>query len=210
MSPSNYYKESERYDDPETVTIFDEEKRSLDCYIENSVEFNGQIYYLLLPKDSPVVIMAENNDDTENGDDDEVEETYIVEDGKELETIFPDAKAVLAELELTLKNTAYSLTVSGELPPIEEDNVITLELDDEEEDDDYDDDEDDDEDEVDTEELQFLASFYHYEQKYNVCTPLTPLLFVARPNAKGKLELLAPDDELLPQILDELLFDEME
>jgi hypothetical protein len=207
MSPSNYYKESEQYDDEDIVTIFDEEKRSLDCYIENSTEFNGEIYYLLLPIDAPVVIMADSEEEDYEGDEDEVGETYIVEDGKELEEIFPDAKAVLAELELTLKNTAFSLTVGGELPPVEEENLIILELGDDE--DDYEGNNGDEE-ETDTEELQFLASFYHYEQKYNICTPLTPLLFVARPNAKGKLELLHQDDELFPQILDELLFDEME
>lgn len=206
---ANYYKESEQYDDEDIVTIFDDKKRSLDCYIENSTEFNGEIYYLLLPIDAPVVIMADNeeeSDDEDDYDEDEVEETYIVDDEKEIEEIFPDAKAVLAELELTLKHTAYSLTVSGDLPPVEEENLIILELGDDE---DYNDNNGD-EDEVDTEELQFLASFYHYEQKYNICTPLTPLLFVARPNLKGNLEVLGQDDELLPQILDELLFDEMD
>ena len=36
--------ESGSYDDTEIVTIYDDEGRSLDCYIENEIEYTNIIY----------------------------------------------------------------------------------------------------------------------------------------------------------------------
>ena len=91
----------------------------------------------------------------EEDEDRDVLEGVMLEDGEEIEIIFADAKAVLAEQNLTLKHTAYTLTATGELPPIEEDQVLTLNLDEEES-------------QLEPEELQFLASFYHAKQKYSI------------------------------------------
>lgn len=193
MSSSPYTEVNEQYDDEDIVTLYDETGRSLDCYIENSLELDDSTYYLLLPVDTPVVILVEDDEDEEE----EVGETLMIEESSQLGEIFLDAKAVLAELELSLKNTAYTLTVSGELPPLEDDNIISLEL-------------DEDDDKIEAEELQFLASFYHLEQKYNICTPLAPILFVAHSDRYGKLEMLSPEDEELHSILEELLFDELD
>ena len=190
MSPSQFSEESEQYDS-EIVTLFDEAGRSLDCYIENSLDTEDSNYLLLMPVDSPVVILAWDEED----DDDS--EAVLIEDREELDWLFADAKAVLAELDLFLKPTAFTLTISGELPPLEEENILTLELDEIDK-------------QLEAEELQFLASFYHKEQKYGVYTSLDPLLFVARSNSFGKLELLSPEDEQLQTILEELLFDELE
>lgn len=174
-------------DDEEKVTLTDEEGRILDCYVENSLESEDSTYLLLMPVDTPVVILAWDDEKEEESSD-----AILIEDSAELEQIFADAKAVLAELELTLKNTAYTLTASGELPPIEDDEVITLEIESEEE------------------ELQFLASFYSEDQKYSIYTPLSPLLFLAKYNEKGDLELVSPDDGQMQPILEELLFEELE
>ncbi|MGF1480095.1 MAG: DUF3727 domain-containing protein [Cyanophyceae cyanobacterium] len=182
---------SEEYEyDSEIVTLFDDEGRSLDCYIENSLDTDDATYLLLLPIDSPVVILAWE-------DEEEKSETIMIEDRDEIQRIFPDAKAVLAEQELTLKPTAFTLTASGELPPLEDEHILTLELDEGDA-------------QLDTEELQYLASFYHQEQKYALYTPLAPLIFVARSNESGKLELLSPDEQQVEQILEELLFEELE
>ena len=190
MSSSEFSDESEQYDS-EIVTLFDEAGRSLDCYIENSLETEESTYLLLLPIDSPVVILAWDDEDEEES------EAVMIEDSEEIEQVFADAKAVLAELDLILKHTAFTLTMSGELPPLEEDSILTLELEEEGS-------------QLEAEELQFLASFYHQEQKYSIYTPLAPLIFVARSNAFGKLELLSPEEQQLQVILEELLFDELE
>ena len=184
-------------EDIDSVTLTDEEGRSLDCYIENAMEGDDGTYLLLMPVDIPVVILGWDQDIEEDEDSDEITNAELVEDPEEIEEIFADAKAVLAELDLTLKFTAFTLTVVGELPPIEDDGILTLELEAEGP-------------ALDSEELQFLKDFYHKNQKYSIYTPLSPLLFLAKYNLLGKVELISPDDEKMQDILEELLFDEME
>ncbi|NES80184.1 MAG: DUF3727 domain-containing protein [Moorea sp. SIO2B7] len=190
MSSSQFPQESGQ-SNLEIVTLIDEAGRSLDCYIENSLESEDSSYLLLLPISSPVVIIACDEED-------EDEEAVIVEDSSDLEQVFDDAKAVLAELDLILENTAFTLTVRGELPPIDYEEVLTLEL------------EQEDGQIEEEEELQFLASFYHLEQKYSIYTPIAPLLFVAQNKGKGQLELLSPEDPQLEPILEDLLLNELE
>jgi Protein of unknown function (DUF3727)/Protein of unknown function (DUF1292) len=190
MSSSKFSEENESYS-TETVTLTDEDGRSLECYIENSIEVEDITYVLLMPVDSPVVVIALENED------EDVSEAILIEDQDEIDEIFADAKAVLAELELTLKNTAYTLTISGELPPVEEDKVLTLEIDEEDS-------------QTESEELQYLASFYHGSQYYKIYTPLTPLLFLAKYNSVGELKLVSPEDSQMQPILEELLFEELD
>ena len=189
---SQFYSESGSYDDTEIVTIYDDEERSLDCYIENEIEYTNQVYVLLIPVNLAIIILKEANLDhldIQEG------ETIIVEDTQEIENIFDDAKAVLGELNLYLKHTGFMLTASGELPPLEEDNIITLEV-------------EEDISDIEPDELQFLASFYSSQQKYNLCTPLSPFLFIGERNQKGRIEIFHDNDERFPLILEELLFDD--
>lgn len=175
-----------------SVTVTDEFGRSLACYIEHSFELNNENYVLLLPVDTPVEIFAWAEDEDE-------EEPIPLEDPDEIDEIFETAKAVLEEQNLTLKRTAVTLTVSGELPEIEDDQ------------------EEPEDDEEDYEELQLLASFYHEEQEYAIYTPLDPFFILARLDENGKPQLLS-DEELeklepmLPSLegmLEEHLFNEM-
>ena len=189
---SQFYSESGSYDDTEIITIYDDEGRSLDCYIENEIEYTNTIYVLLMPVDLAIIILKEqalDHQDLEEG------ETIIVEDSEEINNIFDDAKAVLGELNLFLKHTGFMLSASGELPPLEEDNIISLELEDEDT-------------EVDADELQFLASFYSSSQKYNLCTPLSPILFIGERDQKGKIHIFQEDDARFGLILEELMFDD--
>ena len=103
---------------------------------------------------------------------------------------------MLAELDLVLKHTAFTLTVSGELPPLEEEDILTLELSEEEQD-------------LEQEEVQLLANFYHRQQKYSIYAPVAPLLFFAKYNKLRQLQLVYPEDEKLRTILEELLADEL-
>lgn len=173
------------------VTLTDATGRSLQCNIEHSLTVEGEEYLLLLPVESPVEIVAWDEEGEEA-------EATLVEDDAEIEKIFSTAQAVLSEQNLTLKHTAYALTVAGELPPVEEDDILTLEIEDEV-------------DELEPEQFQLLASFYHEEQEYAIYTPLDPLLFFAKLNRSGQPELLSPEEfKKVQPLLEEKLFDELD
>ena len=167
--------ETEMEDDAQTVSLIDEDGRSLLCYVERSLKVQGQEYALLLPVDAPIEIFAWAVDE------DEDEEMLMDIDEDELEDIFTTARAVLAEQDLILNRTALTLTASGELPEIEEDDIISLDI-------------EEGDGQPSLEQFQQLASFFYEEQEYVVCTPLDPLLFFARINAQGRPELLSPEE----------------
>lgn len=158
-----------------TMNLVDEEGRSLLCYVERSLTVKGTEYVLLLPVDAPIEIFAWAVDEES-----EDEEMLIDVDEDELEEIFSTARAVLAEQDLILNHTALTLTASGELPEVVEDDIITLDI------------------ESDTEpnyeQFQQLAAFYYEEQEYVICSPLDPLLFFAQLNAAGEPELVSLDE----------------
>ncbi|MEW6491259.1 MAG: DUF3727 domain-containing protein [Cyanobacteriota bacterium] len=175
------------------VTLKDEAGRSLSCYIEHSLEVEGHEYLLLLPVDSPVEIVA-----WDEGEEEDEADATLIEDDEEVDIIFSDAQAVLAEQNLTLKRTAYTLTVAGELPAVDEEELLTIEIEEENV-------------ELEPEQFQFLASFYHEEQEYGIYTPLDPLLFFAQKNEAGQPELLSPEEfKKVQPLLEELLFDQLE
>lgn len=195
MAESNMDREGAGMDedfDAPTVEVTDEDGRTIACYVEHSIELEGQEYVFLLPVDSPVEIFAWQ------GEDEDEEEAIPVEDEAEIDQIFAIARAVLQEQNLELKRTAVTLTVAGELPDLPEE-------------------ESDFEDEVDGEEheeYQLLASFYDEEQEYAVYAPLNPFFILARVDEDGQPQLLSPEElqklePLLPMIEDQL-FDEME
>ena len=183
--PSSKFNSGEQYEE-ETLTIVDESGRSLPCYIEQSLEIDNMTYLLLVPVDIPVVIMTVDNDTEEQL------EAAMLDDDDAIAKIFDNAKAVLAEQNLYLYHTAYTLTATGELPPIEEDQILTLDA-------------EGIDDDIEEEELQSLAYFYHANQRYGIYTPLTPLLFFARYDEENHLELVSPDQDNLMPILEELL-----
>jgi hypothetical protein len=182
--------------DGPTVILTDESGRSITCYVELTLEIESQEYALLHPVDYPVEIFSWV-EDQESG-----EETLVGIDESELVQIFDTAKAVLAEQNLTLKNTALSLTVDGDLPEIDEDQVITLEM----------------ENGAGTEEEEYqplATGFFHKEQEYAIYTPLNPMLLVSRVKPGQAPELLTPDEfqalqPLLEQHLADQLFEDLE
>jgi hypothetical protein len=179
--------------DAPTVSLTDEQGRSLLCYVERSLEVEGKEYVLLMPVENPIEIFAWEADE-----EDEDEETLIDIEDEEIDDIFPTARAVLAEHDLTLNRSALTLTASGELPAATEDDIITLDI-------------GEDEANLDSEQFQLLANFYYEEQEYAVCTPLDPLLFFARMNSEGNPELLSPEEfQLMRSQLEDQLFDDLE
>lgn len=178
-------------DPPRSITLTDETGKSLPCSIEHSFIQAGTTYFLLLPLDIPITIIAWESDR------DDAVATWV-EDNEEIERIFEDAKAVLAEQNLSLERAAYTLTVAGELPETEEDDILTLEIETEE-------------DTLESEQFQFLTHFYHQEQEYEIYTPLDPLLLFARQTSKGNVEILSLEElqNIQPQ-LQEILVRELD
>lgn len=190
MFPSPFSEDNDHA--PESsLTLTDELKRTLECYIEHTLSVDGQKYVLLLPVDAPIEIFAWETDGEE-------EEAVLVEDDEVIEEIFSTAQAVLSEQNLILKNTAYALTVAGDLPPEEESKLFTLEIEDEENG-------------LEPEQLLEIATFYHKDQEYAIYTPLDPLLFFARITKTGEPELLSPEEfRQFQPLLEEHLFNEVE
>ncbi|MDJ0735611.1 MAG: DUF3727 domain-containing protein [Nostocaceae cyanobacterium] len=175
-----------------SMTLTDDKGKKLECYIERSfVVEDGQEYCLLLPVDSPVEIFAWQGEDEES-------EAILIEDDAAIDEIFSNAQAVLSELNLKLKNTAYALTVEGELPPVDESEIFSLEIEDEEE-------------TLEPESLQRLAIFYHKQREYAIYTPLDPLLFFARISKNGDPQLLSPEEfHQFQPFLEQHLFNELD
>ena len=192
MSSSPYRKDNGKSNE-ESVTLTDAVGRSLTCNIEYSMNLEGQEYALLLPIDSPVEIFTWQGDDTD-------EAAIPVEDETEIDKIFDTARVVLQEQNLTLRRTAVTLTVVGELPEFPEDDMAS--------------DADDPDEESEFEELMWLTSFYHEEQEYAIYTPLDPFFILARMNDDGKPELLSEEEfqrlEPMLPMLEDQFFDELD
>lgn len=156
------------------ITIYDDDGRSLDCFVEFSLTLQGQDYALLRPVDSPVEIFAVIAEDEE-------EETLVPLDDPEIDVVFNTAQVILEEQNLTLKRTALTLTVEGELPEVEQDDILNVEVESEED--------------TTFEEYQPLGcNFFCREQEYTVYTPMSPTLYVARLQPGQQPELLSPQD----------------
>ncbi|HSM84096.1 MAG TPA: DUF3727 domain-containing protein [Nodosilinea sp.] len=176
--------------DESAVVLTDDAGRFLPCQVEQSFNLNNREYLLLLPIDAPIEIFVWQQDD-------EDEDVLMDVEDEGIDQIFLTAKAVLAEQNLTLQRTAITLTAAGEIPDAEEDNCLTLELD-----------------EVDeagnpvTEEFQVLATCFYEDEEYTLCTPLDPLLIFAYRNAAGGLEVVTPEEfQTIRGGLEEKLFD---
>jgi hypothetical protein len=175
------------------VVLKEEDGRSLPCFVEKSIELDDVEYVLLLPVDSPVEIFAWEPDE-----EDEDEEVLVDVDEDTIKQVFATAKAVLAEQDLILENTALTLTVSGEIPEPDDEDIITIDL-------------SESGDDMTVEELQLVTSFYYEEKEYAIYTPLDPLLFFACMNEAGEPELLTPEEfDRVRSHLEDQLFDEVE
>lgn len=174
------------------VTLTDEDGRKLPCYVEKSLDVEGAEFLLLITVNLPIEIFVWQSTEEEGDDDEEV--LVDIEDD-DIDAIFPSARAVLAELDLILENSAHTLTAEGDLPEADEEDCFSLEI-------------SEDEEHAITEEFQMLANFFHEEAQYTICTPLEPLLFFARREADGSVELVDPEDfQKMRSQLENKLFD---
>jgi len=209
--------------DATTVVLMDESGRSLQCTVEYTVQVDNQSYGLVLPVHTPVEFFF--------WEDEEAEDPVVVEDEAEIAEIFPTAKAVLEEQNLTLHRTAMILTVEGEMPDLEEEGEEWEEDEGEEKYGDLEDvspgnplngdarssahwPEESWEGDEEVEEFHLLARFYHGEREYGVYVPLTPFLIPVR-LVQGKALLMDEDEQervtpLLEAQLEAHLVEELE
>ncbi|MEM9568152.1 MAG: DUF3727 domain-containing protein [Cyanobacteria bacterium P01_E01_bin.34] len=187
----------------DTLLLRDELGHTLECEILKLVDLADENYALLMPVHQPVQILAwedggmdeESSSSTNTGASaggEDYEEGGLADlEEQELEAVIPTAQAVLGELNLKLRISAYTLTVEGELPePIEE---TAIEIANGDGDDDI-------------EEYQLLSTFFHEERQFGVFAPLDPLLFfAAKPNTAPSLVSPEEDSELFTRLQDRLL-----
>jgi hypothetical protein len=189
------FSDAEYAQDGPTISLKDYSGRSLVCQIEQTFDIEGQQYALLLPLDTPVEIFGWEED--ESGETD----SLVDVDEADIDTLFPIAKAVLAEQDLTLQRTAITLTVAGEIPEADEDDCFTLEIGED----------GDGDEEQDSEEFQILATFFHEDIEYTVCTPVDPLLLFAQITDDGNALMVPPEEfERLRPEIESTIFDVME
>ncbi len=171
------------------VTLRDETGRSLSCQVEQTFEVDGNVFGLLLPQDTPIELFAWAKEEGGGEDDDE---TLIDVEDEDIDVLFPTAYAVLAEQNLTLQKTAVTLTVAGELPDVDEEDCFTLEINDLLSQGD----------EATSEDFQILATFFHDDVEFTVCTPVDPLLIFARLLSDGTAQVVPPEEfeHLRPEI----------
>ena len=181
--------------DAPTVALKDASGQPLICQIEQTFDIEGRQYALLLPIDTPVEIFMWEEDESAESD------SLADVDVSQLGNLLPTARAVLAEQDLILQRTAITLTVAGEIPEPEEDDCFTLEIGEE----------DGDDDDLASEEFQMLATFFHDDIEYTVCTPVDPLLLFAQITSAGDAQVVPPEEfERLKPEIESTIFDVLE
>lgn len=177
------------------VMLKDEDDRELACYVEKNIDVDGAEFLLLLPVNLPIEIFVWEADEAASSDDDAAEVLADI-DEDDIDRLFPTARAVLAELDLLLERSAHTLSAAGDLPEGDEEDCFSLDIS-----------EEGDTHPV-TEDFQQLATFFHEDAQYTLCTPLDPLLFFATRTADGSIELVDPEDfQRMRSQLEEKLFD---
>ncbi|MDX2256583.1 MAG: DUF3727 domain-containing protein [Pseudanabaenaceae cyanobacterium bins.39] len=159
-----------------TIVLKDDAGKSLPCTVETAFKVDSTEYLLLQPVDFPVQIFAWQ--EPESDDEEETELADVSEE--EIDRIFSTAQAVLSEQNLTLRRSAYTLTVEGELPEPTEEDIIEIDTEVEEE--------------GNCSEFQELAHFYYEEQAFSVFTALDPLMFIAKIGDDGMPEILTSEE----------------
>ncbi len=165
----------------ETLVLRDEQNQILKCEILRKVVVEDQTYALVTPVDAVIKVLVweeeEEPSQRVNGDAD-MEGILEEPDLEELQAAMPTIQAVLAELNLTVQHNGFDiLTVQGDLPALEEEDVLEIGEDDE-----------------DTEEFQLLATFFYQGRRYGIFTPLDPILIYAALPEKGDPYLVTLDE----------------
>lgn len=166
----------------QTLLLKDEAQLELECEILKQVIVDDETYALVMPVHQPVQILM--------WDASQAEDSLMDLDPDEQAAVFDNAQAVLAELNLKLIESAYTLTVSGDLPEPNEEDIFEIASDDD-----------------DIEEYFLLTKFYKDTNQFGIFAPLDPLIFFAAQPEDEAPYLLSPEDDmaLLERLQDQLL-----
>ncbi|AGY58554.1 DUF3727 domain-containing protein [Gloeobacter kilaueensis] len=176
----------------DTLTLKDEAGRTLACELVTELEIDGAQYGLVVPQATPVRLMAWEAADDEDGNGEE-EDTLLADlDDEEIERVFQTARAVLAEQDLKLVDSAYLLIVEGDIPNADEAEFYSIA---------------DDEDNEEEEEYQLLEEFFFEDRRYGIFTPLDPVMLFVELPAEGEPRVLEPEEtaRLMPNFEEALL-----
>jgi hypothetical protein len=139
--------------DVPTVLVQDGKGRDLLCFLEQLIPLDGNDYALLTPVDTPVTLFRLREDD----------EPELLDGDAITPAILSTAEVVLQEHDLTLVQSAVTLTVAGELEEPDPEDLL-----------------DDEDGEDDAETFELLVSFVVEEREYGLYIPLDPFFVVAR------------------------------
>lgn len=186
----------------ECVTLTDPNTgRTLPCVIEHEVEVGSERYCVCCPTDDVVAFATEDN----------TMGIVCIEDPDMINSLFPTAAAVLSEDHITLKRTAFVLTMDDTDARLIQDG--DLDADDDDEDDDIEEavgarisrgyeaedraaleeDEDDEESSL----ASILGEFRHGGKDFFVVSPEEPVHLLARRTSGG---LVVPEEEELLEV----------
>ncbi|KAI0559579.1 hypothetical protein FGB62_142g075 [Gracilaria domingensis] len=157
---NNGPEDGDDYDDEDDlqVTLRDPvTRRSITVGIEESFNFEGISHILCYPIDDPVAVVQNFHDG----------KLHPVLEDELIAELYPSAKAVCAEHEIELKNTAYIMTA--------EDESEHAGQEDEDEDED-----DEDEDEDDDTSVEVIGEFSYKGKDYMVIRPMQTVWLVAK------------------------------
>lgn len=175
-----------------TLQLRDDRQQTLVCEILEEIALDGKNYALIMPASPTIQLLNWEDDDIDDADTtpSDVDGSLTEPEPEDIEAALPLARAMLEELNLKLQLSAFTMTVEGNLPEPQENNIVEIVSDDGE-----------------VEEFQLLATFYSQERQYGLFAPLDPLLFFAVVPDNDEPYLLPPDapDELLDRLQDRLL-----
>ncbi len=170
----------------ELLTLKDEMGRTLTCELIQEIPLVDKSYGLVLPQGTPVRLMVWVEE--EDAEDPTLEDL----DDEEIAKVLPTARAVLAEQDLKLLDSAYVLIVTGEVPESEDDEIYTICEEDEEEEEDY----------------QLVREFFVEERRYAVFSPVDPLFFFVDLASDPPMMLSPEETKTLMPLFEDALFDE--
>ncbi|MEM6447082.1 MAG: DUF3727 domain-containing protein [Cyanobacteria bacterium J06642_2] len=175
-----------------TLRLRDDRQQTLVCEILKEVSLDGLTYALVMPMWPSVQILGWEEDTAGSADDSvaDADGSLVEPDSEEVTAVLPVAQAMLEELNLKLNLSAFTMTVEGNLPKPQEDDVVEIVNE-----------------AGDVDEFQLLATFFHQSRQYGLFSPRDPLLFFAVVPRNGEPHVLPPDtpDDLLARLQDRLL-----
>ena len=142
-------------DESSVVLVDPSTERTLTVGVEHTIDYSGDRYIVCYPMDDAVSFAYSTDDESE---------LEAVEDPIKVQSLFPNAEAVLAEENIELKNTAFVLTIDDQSEYLDDDD--DSDLDNPEIQDQFD--------------VEIIAAFSSEGEHFSVVRALEPVLLIAK------------------------------